>query len=141
MSFSDPTFADSYLITRILMCVLGVITREAIRPLCAFRGRDSKLAVYVYLETGPNTGTFHLRGELGRGDNPDSFERQMSSQGLRVMFTDEVVTEGVRTLDRGQQEVDGTALGLPAPERTEADDAGDEDMENENRETRRRGNK
>lgn len=40
---------------------------------------------FIYLETAPNSGEFHCRGEVGAGDNPGEFAAQMAKAGLRVV--------------------------------------------------------
>ena len=46
------------------------------------------MAAYIYLETALNSGVFNCRGEVGAGDNPDSFASMMAKSGLRVIATD-----------------------------------------------------
>lgn len=60
------------------------------------------MAQFVYLETAPGSGVFNLRGEVGPGDNPDGFARQMLRGGLRTAFRSEVVTdENGNTINKG----------------------------------------
>lgn len=67
------------------------------------------MAVYVYLETAPGSGLFNLRGEVGAGDNPDSFARMMlNRQGLRSAFPTEVITAD----DGGTKNVSAARLGV-----------------------------
>jgi hypothetical protein len=47
------------------------------------------VAAIVYLETAPGSGLFNRRGEVGQGDNPDSFARLMGIRGLRVLVVGE----------------------------------------------------
>lgn len=40
--------------------------------------------MYMYLETGEETGKFNCRGEIGDNDNPEGFIRLMEKSGLRA---------------------------------------------------------